>query len=114
MKFFNPSDGHCGTASSCDTRAHGVEEGRQVHYLRLARGAFNHGYPFSEHRSHHDVGRAQDGGTGSASQKHRGTDQAFGGGLHVARLNHHFGSQRFKSFQMQINRPGADHASAWK
>ena len=89
-----------------------LQKVRQVHHLRFAGGAFDDGDAVGQRGGHHDVGGAEHGRAGAAAEEHSRADQAPGAGVNVAAFDRDPGSERFKTFQMEVDGSRADDAAA--
>ena len=112
IQFFHPGDSNRRTASTGDIRSHGDQKAGQIHDLRFTSGAFDDGHTFSKSGSHHHIGRPQHRRTGAAAEKHCRAHQSFRAGVNVSTVNHHPRAQGLKAFQVQVDRPRPDHATA--
>ena len=99
---------HVRTGSS-DIRTHAVQEVRHIHHMRLFCHIFHDGKSFGHCRCHHHVDR-------SAYRNHIKIEMCslqmlrFRNDLAV--LDIYIGAKRPESFQMLVDRPAADIASA--
>ena len=95
-----------------DLRAHFVQERSQVHHLGFLRRSINNGDSIGQHRRHHHVIGTQDSRTKSAMHVDYCSTQFRGKNLDIAALHAHRRAERFETFEMQINRPIANDATA--
>ncbi|CFN67231.1 Uncharacterised protein [Bordetella pertussis] len=96
-------------AVALDARAHLDEQLGQVDHFGFARGIFQHGLAFGQHRRHQQVLGAGDGDHVGAD---RGALQARGARHHEAVLDLDLGAQRRQPLDVLVDRPLADRAAA--
>src|SRR5437773_76576 len=115
MFWLDSFHGHAAAGSRArtfDFRAHFVEKIGEVANFRLLRCAFDHSCAFGENRSHHYVIGAENGRSEFAPQINDSAIQFRSENLHVPAFYPHGCSERLEAFQMQVDRPVADNATA--
>ena len=112
VQFLHAFDDQTARARAFDLRAHLVQEIRQIDDLGFLRRSFDHRHAFGQNRRHHDVVGAENRRAEFALQVDDRAGQFRREHLHVAAFHPHRRPERFKTFQMQIDRPIADDAAA--
>ena len=112
VQLLDPVDGDGGAARAHDPGAHPVQEMGEVHHFRLASGAFDGGDAFGQHGGHHHIRGPQHRRPGASAQKDFRADQAGGLRLDVPALDGQLGAQVTHAFQVQVDGPGTNDATA--
>ena len=112
VQFRHAFDDQAPRAGAFDFRAHLVQKICQIDNFRFLRRAFDHGRAFGQHRRHHHIVGAENGRAEFAAQIDHGAGQLRRKDFYVAAFHAHGRAERFKTFQMQIDRPIADDATA--
>ena len=112
VQFFHAFDDQTSRPRALDFRAHLVQKIRQVDDLGFGRRAFDDGDAIGQDRRHHHVVGPENCRAEFAREINDGAAQFRREHFYVAVLDPHRGAERFKSFQMQIDRPVANDAAA--
>ena len=112
MQFLDPGDRDGGTSRAQNLRTHRDQKIGEIHHLGFAGGAFNDRDALRENRRHHHIRSAQHRWTGSSTQKQIGSLQPGRGGPDVAAFDDDLCTQCLEPFQMKIDGPRANDASA--
>ena len=111
-ELLDPLDADRGRSEPFDSRPHRDEEAAEIDDFRLDGRAADRGRAAGKHGGAHHVGRAGDRGTARAGKVDACAGQSPGGSHDVAVIQADVGPEGRQAFQVQIDGPHADVASA--